>query len=368
MWLHVTLKLTSAGLVYSVIAPLILVFMVLTFSLFWVVIKNNLLYVVRTGNVDGGGLFFPKAINQLFSGLYFMEICLIGLFFLVRDVQGDASCKAQGIIMSVTLLITACYHLSLTTDFNALYKYAPLRLQDTAKRQNNDHEEKDMISNHLYAPLAAEVDRSEGDQAPLSPAISHTEPNATETARSPERDHEKQPSLRPSPLTKVPSQSQRVEAQQRKDRQSAKEVLARLKRPLDEARLAVLENRLIQAEVRKGNKLVPRQKDIERQMMDDPISKIIMQHNDELDNLDAEDRDMLTSVAYTHPILREPSPSVWIPSDDLGVSDDEVRRTNLLFPHVAISNKGAFLNSRLKVRVNMPPPDMSEFALLMTEL
>lgn len=341
--------------------------MVLTFSLFWIVIKNNLLYVVRTGNVDGGGLFFPKAINQLFSGLYFMEICLIGLFFLVQDVQGDAACKAQGIIMSVTLLITACYHLSLTTDLNALYNYAPIRLQDAARHLNGDHEDKDMISNHLYAPLAAEVNRGVGDQAP-PPATTYAEPNAIGRDRSPDRDHEKQPSLQPSPLAKVPSQSQRVEAQQRKDRQSAKEVLARLKRPLDEARLAVLENRLIQAEVRKGNKLVPRQKDIERQMMDDPISKIIMQHNDELDDLDAEDRDMLTSVAYTHPILRDSSPSVWIPSDELGLSDDEVRRTTSLFPHVAISNKGAFLNRRLKVRVNMPPPDMSEFALLMAEL
>ncbi len=51
------------------------------------VIKNNILYVIRTGDVDSGGLWFPSAINQTFTGLYFMEVCLIGLFFLVRDVN-----------------------------------------------------------------------------------------------------------------------------------------------------------------------------------------------------------------------------------------------------------------------------------------
>ncbi|MCJ1304319.1 hypothetical protein MMC08_007131, partial [Hypocenomyce scalaris] len=117
-----------------------------------------------------------------------------------------------------------------------------------------------------------------------------------------------------------------------------------------------------------GNALVPRQKDVERQMMNDPISKIVMQHNDELEDLDAEERDMLISVAFTHPVLRDPKPSVWIPSDEIGVSDDEVRRTLELSRDVAIDNRGAFFNKKLRVEVNKPPPDMSEFALVMAEL
>ncbi|KKY24431.1 hypothetical protein UCRPC4_g02389 [Phaeomoniella chlamydospora] len=350
------------GLVYSVIAPLILVFMVLTFGLFWIVIKNNLLYVVRTGNVDGGGLFFPKAINQLFFGLYCMEVCLIGLFFLAEDIQGNVACKAQGIIMSVTLLVTACYHMWLNSDLNVLYKYAPVRLQGVGLALNQDYENESSSD-----PLASGTDRGEGDQRSPS-AFGTSDPNNADTDRVLSRDYEKSRSLSPHPLSKIPTHSRRVEEQQRRDRQSAKEILARINRPLDEARLLALENRLIRAEVRGGNRLVPRQKDIERQMMDDPISKIIMQHNDELEDLDAEDRDMLTSVAFTHPILREPSPSVWIPSDDLGVSDDEVKRTVDLFRNVSMSNKGAFLNKHLKVRVKKPPPDMSEFALVMAEL
>ena len=103
-------------------------------------------------------------------------------------------------------------------------------------------------------------------------------------------------------------------------------------------------------------------------MMDDPISKMIMQHNDELEDLDADERDLLVSVAFTHPILRETAPSVWIPQDSLGVSDDEVKRTRDQHPAVVIENRGAFFNRKLKVDVSRPPPDMSEFALIMAEL
>src|ERR1700709_105356 len=105
-----------------------LLFMLITFSLFWVVIKNNLIYCVRTGNVDGGGLFFPSAINQLFTGLYFMQFCLIGLFFLVRDDDNNVACDAQGVIMAIVLVLTLLYHIWLMVHLQPLFKYAPVRL------------------------------------------------------------------------------------------------------------------------------------------------------------------------------------------------------------------------------------------------
>ncbi|KAK3061298.1 hypothetical protein LTS18_006585, partial [Coniosporium uncinatum] len=145
-------------------------------------------------------------------------------------------------------------------------------------------------------------------------------------------------------------------------------ILARLNRPLDETRLAALEAELAEVERHVRGNLVPRSQDVERQMMNDPISKIIMQHNDELEDLNVEERDMLISVAFTHPVLRETKPSVWIPEDEIGVSDDEVRRTRELSRDVAIDNRGAYLDRKLKVVVNKPPPDMSEFALVMAEL
>lgn len=339
-----------------------LVFMVITFSLFWIVIKNNILYVIRTGNVDGGGLFFPSAINQLFTGLYFMEICLIGLFFLVRDAKGNVACEAQGIIMSVVFVVTVLYQIWLAMNFRGLYKYAPVRLEGDAARRDKEYEMERLTAAVRHSGLTSESTVGENKQ-PLEPHSS------TEVKTGNKEVDEKRDIGLPSRAMTVASfRSKDIQAQQRKDGQAAKHILSRLNRPLDEARLADLENHLAQAEARVGNVLVPRQKDIERQMMNDPISKIIMQHNDELEDLDVEERDMLISVAFTHPVLRETPPSVWIPSDELGVSDDEIRRTLHLSKEVAIDNRGAFFNKKLKVEVNKPPPDMSEFALVMAEL
>jgi hypothetical protein len=159
-----------------------------------------------------------------------------------------------------------------------------------------------------------------------------------------------------------------MQAQQIEDSKAAKRILARLNRPLDEARLQQLEKTLGQAERKIGNVLMPRRKDIEAQMMDDPISKITLQHNDELEALEPEERDLLVSIAFTHPVLRAPRPCVWIPRDDLGISDDEVRRTRAFSEHVDIENKGATFDRKLKVVVNEPPPDLDQFSIVMNEL
>jgi hypothetical protein len=350
--------------------------MIITFTLFWFVIKNNILYVIRTGDVDGGGLFFPSAINQMFTGLYFMEICLIGLFFLVRDVQDKVACQAQGTIMAVVLVLTIFYQLWLAVNFNGLYKFAPVRLATDVAKRDEEYEMERLTS----APKAGEPssNAAHGDEKGLVG-------NDKELIGSPSEkqlEHNRNPNENDLPIPRVIKRASTfrstatsafprakdMQDQQRKDASHAKRILARLNRPLDETRLTQLENDLAQIEERVGNTLIPRHKDIEAQMMNDPISKIIMQHNDELDDLDPEERDILLSVAFTHPIMRKTKPSVWIPQDDVMVSDDEVRRTRELSDALFIDNRGAFFDRKLRVQVDKPPPDMSEFALVMQEL
>jgi calcium permeable stress-gated cation channel len=338
--------------------------MIITFSLFWVVIKNNVLYVIRTGDVDGGGLFFPSAINQTFTGLYLLEVCLLGLFFLVRDVNNKVACEAQGILMAVVLVLTISYQIWLNLNFSALYQYAPIRLEvEVGRRQREEEETERLTAPDEKSEPVAEIDKSVGDGAQV---VESSRPNTGDS------DPPKRPmSIRLHSNKSLRPRATTLEEQKRKDTVAAHQILARLNKPLDESRLAQLEDRLEQVEHRAGHighALLPRKHDIEKQMMNDPISKIIMQHHDELEDLDAEERDMLISVAFTHPILREPPPAVWIPSDDLGVSDDEVRRTRAMWPGVGIENRGAYFNKKLKVEVDRPPPDMSEFALIMAEL
>ena len=339
--------------------------MIITFSLFWIVIKNNILYVVRTGNVDGGGLFFPSAITQLFTGVYFMEICLIGLFFLVRDVQGKSACNAQGIIMSVTLVLTILYQIWLAMNFQNLYRYAPVRLESRATRRDQESEMERLTSAGPPSGPASESTAGEKNPQPLS----HSTVDAVRC--NTEADQEQDLSTGKStlcPTSGASLASKHIQAQQRKDKQSANDMIARPNRPVDKAPRYRPGKPTRTSQGTNRQFFVPRRRDIERQMMNDPISKIIMQHVDELEDLDADNRDILTSVAFTHPILRETLPSVWIPWDELGVSDDELRRTVDLSQDIAIDNRGASFDRRLRVEVDKPPPDMSEFAFVTAEL
>lgn len=323
---------------------------------------------MRTGTVDGGGLFFPSAINQMFTGLYFMEICLIGLFFLVRDPQGRVACAAQGIIMAVVFVLTILYQIWLMNHLAPLFKYAPVRLEVESKALLADYEDKrEEASRGTYEtseaanPNPEDEDKEQMDQPSQSSSPSH--------------NMETDDKIGMSPLSRPPmwhressNRSKNLKAQQEEDTKVAERILARVNKPLDEARLAHLEKKLARTEAGIGSVLLPRRKDIEAQMLDDPISKIIMQQNDELEDLDPEERDILFSVAFMHPVLRETKPCVWIPMDQDGVSDDEVKRTRDLSADVVIDNRGAYFDRRLKVQVDKAPPDMSEFALIIAEL
>ena len=141
---HRTEKLTRPpGFIYAVISPLILIFNVITFGLFWIAYRYNSLYVTKFRS-DTGGLLFPTAVNQLFVGLYFMEASLIGLFFLVTnaDAAGNATsnapCKPQAIIMIVILALTVIYQVLLSQNFSPLYRYMPITLEDDAVERDGE--------------------------------------------------------------------------------------------------------------------------------------------------------------------------------------------------------------------------------------
>lgn len=123
--------LTSSGLIYSIISPLILVFNIITFGLFWFVYRYNTLYVTKFTR-DTGGLLYPNAINYTFTGLYVMEIVVAILFWLVRDSQGDVACKGQGIGMIVVIVATIAYQVLLNEGFSPLFRYLPITLEDDA--------------------------------------------------------------------------------------------------------------------------------------------------------------------------------------------------------------------------------------------
>lgn len=100
------------GLIYSVIAPLILFLEIIYFGALWILYRW---YPPRLSERDlaASSLFYPTAIRQLLTGVYFMELCLAGLFFLVRDAENKASCTPQASIMIAAMALTALHHYAL---------------------------------------------------------------------------------------------------------------------------------------------------------------------------------------------------------------------------------------------------------------
>lgn len=86
--------------------------------------------------------------------------------------------------------------------------------------------------------------------------------------------------------------------------------------------------------------------------------------HDEIEDLTPEERDVLVRRAFTHSALRARRPTVWIPHDDIGVSEDEIKRTREFSDHIWISNEGTALDSKVRVVYGRAPPDFSELDLI----
>ncbi len=114
---------------YSVIAPIILAFSVVTFGLFLFVFRYNLLYV-SAFPYDTGGRLYPTALKQLFTGVYMMELCLIGLFLSIRDDRGVLTGIGQAVIMMIATTSTVIYQLLLGNVFASILKYLPASTKD----------------------------------------------------------------------------------------------------------------------------------------------------------------------------------------------------------------------------------------------
>lgn len=145
---------TAPGLIYSVIAPLILLFSSITFGLLWVVYRYNLLYVTIS-RPNARGLLYPIALNQLFTGVYVMELCMIGLFFLVRDDHNRATCVGQAAIMIIAIMMTLGFQFLLNDAFAPLLRFMPhseMREEQTAKCHGSK------TTNHLQTNTASTKD------------------------------------------------------------------------------------------------------------------------------------------------------------------------------------------------------------------
>ena len=407
-------NLAVIGLIYSVIAPLILIFNIITFTLFWFVYRYNSLYVTRfTG--DTGGLLYPNAINCTFVGIYVMEIVLVALFFLVRNEAGDVACKGQGIGMVVILIGTAIYQILLNEAFSPLFRYLPITLEDDAVRRD---EEFARAMNKKHGIL--EVDEGNED---LQETLEKREKKSREDDRNAEeyelqqleaerREREYDNSWRSQvqnpeiTLDVAPSKFKQMTfkaaqktadfttntlaapivkpkrsswADREKNRRSVnfgrypKATDSMSSRQLEQENEEVSESqqhgrgrRAALEKVTAFNPLLGDASEVEaqqkaRKQLSEALYGSI---NDELEDLTPEQRDALVQRAFQHSALRARRPVIWIPRDELGVSDDEIKRMAALSSYLWVSNVRQGLDAKGRCVYSGAPPDFSEVDLI----
>jgi hypothetical protein len=101
-------KLTFTGTVYSIITPLALIPSSLGLFGLLMAIKPALRRF-KSSATDTDGEIFLSVINQLFVGLYIMQLCLAGIFISVESKTAKFACKIQAILTLVLFLGTCCF-------------------------------------------------------------------------------------------------------------------------------------------------------------------------------------------------------------------------------------------------------------------
>ncbi|KAI2624231.1 DUF221-domain-containing protein [Hypoxylon sp. NC1633] len=324
------------GLIYSVISPIISIFAIITFSLLWIANRYAMLYVNRF-TIDTGGVLYPQAINHTFTGLYVMELCLVGLFFLVRDQNGGVACAPQAIIMIVAIVLTAIYQLLLNRSFGPLFRYLPITFEDEAVIRDEAFQRAQDRRLGLVEDeddTDEEESRTRGHDENLSTSMDGT---GDKTGR-----RNKFSSFKP------------VKGIVHASTWAARGGKNTYDRTFGKAEKGIKNVNKYREDRRK--------KDLEAQRA---IGEALYgAFHDEIEDLTPEERDVLVRRAFMHSALRARRPTVWIPRDDLGVSDDEIRRTKEFSEHIWISNEGTALDSKVRVVYGRAPPDFSELDII----
>lgn len=89
-------------------------------ALFYFAWRYNVLFVTDA-QIDTRGLIYPRALKQLFTGLYLAEVCMIGLF-------GASVAIGPLVLMVAFLVFTILFHISLNGALDPLLYNLPQSL------------------------------------------------------------------------------------------------------------------------------------------------------------------------------------------------------------------------------------------------
>ena len=118
------------AIVYSCIAPLVLGFVFVGFSLFYLTYRYLMLYT-NNAKLEMKGVCHARALRQMMTGVYVSELCLIGLF-------GARDAKAQGMIMIIFLVMTVLHHATVDSYLTPLEDNISLDILKSGAAENDE--------------------------------------------------------------------------------------------------------------------------------------------------------------------------------------------------------------------------------------
>jgi len=149
------------------ISPIINGLACFTFFLFYQVWKYLFTWQLdQPPASETGGLFFPKAMQHVFVGMYVQQICLAALFFLAQDENNRPSAIPMGALMVVLIFFTVreaigplppfnttnpcwskvCFNLLIVNSYGPLKSALPLSLADKTYDANNQNQSEEDLS------------------------------------------------------------------------------------------------------------------------------------------------------------------------------------------------------------------------------
>ena len=284
-----------------------------TFFLFYHLWKYLFLWQLdggaQAGGSETGGLFFPKAIQHIFVGLYIQQICLAALFFLARDQNKAPSAVPEGALTVALLGLTAFFHAIVANSYGPLTEFLPLTLADAMHKSDGD-----------LKVLAREIEDGED----------------VEEGRT--SDVEKLP--RDSAGSEVRKRSNATDENANANAAEVDEAEGG-----GEASSPVSPSALSQKSAGKSKSA------------DRGRSSEDAQSGHESGMLRGVDEEGGPKDFY-HPASVEPQPTIWIPRDELGLGEAEERACREA--GLAASTRDAVMDDEGHVDISGPPPDKEE--------
>jgi len=299
-----------------------MLFVIVTFSLFYFTYLHNFLYVYEFPT-DTGGLAFPRAIYQTMTGIYFGEICLLGLFFITSGA------RAQGVVMVVVLIITILFQIKLQSMFDPLITYLPIDIQEELAAEVQQQK--------------VEVGRNPEDeeefqtQRQTKQSITDTNPSVTPETPPPPK-LEKLPFETPEAQLAEQADVEEEEAVQSGSRWSRSNIAGNIKRMNEKINISI-----------PGLKKRTKSEDDDEENVDTALAR---KFTHELTH------EELTALAFQHEALRARPPILWVPEDELGIARDEIQHTKAeCGDEIQMTCAGAVLDSKGKIIWSKNPPD-----------